>query len=67
MKKVFHESRTIPLPALLMYFCMAPMLCSVPCFGQATDELTYVYATVTENATTFSGTIVVSNPNSAYA
>jgi hypothetical protein len=39
----------------------------VICFGQATDEMSYNYTTVTENATSYSGTIVASNPNSKYA
>jgi hypothetical protein len=37
------------------------------CFCQTSDELKYVYTTVTEDATTYSGTIVISNPNTVYA
>jgi FlgD Ig-like domain len=43
------------------------MLPVAGCVAQATDELTYLYTTVTENTTTYSGTIVVANPNMSYA
>jgi hypothetical protein len=46
---------------------LVPAFLAIPCSGQANDELTFVYTTVTENATTYSGTIVVANPNTAYA
>jgi hypothetical protein len=67
MKKVFRRSWAFPLPAPFFPLCILPVLWIAPCFGQTTDELTYVYTTVTENATTYSGTIVAANPNTVYA
>jgi len=53
--------------ATLTFVEIAGLFCVAPCFGQSTDELAYVYATTTETATTYSGIIAVSNPNTSYA
>jgi hypothetical protein len=64
--KTIRAFRLLPAFSPVLFLLIGPFM-THPCFGQTTDELTYLYTTTTENATSFSGTIAVANPNNAYA